>query len=85
MAPCNINEAAFWSNFSTFLDVFTSKSLDKLNAPSLDNLSSHIVIGIETLFDKCLAKSFADWKEGPFDPSMFIAVSYTHLTLPTKA
>ena len=72
MAPCNINEAAFWSNFSIFLDVFMSKLLDKLKAPSLDSLSSHIAIGIEILFDRYLAKSFADCAEEPFEPSMLI-------------
>ena len=35
--------------------------LDKLKAPSLDNLSSHIVIFCVTSFDKFKAKSFADW------------------------
>ena len=49
-----------------------SKLLDKLKAPSLDNLSSHRLTGTETLFDRYLAKSFADCADGPLEPSILM-------------
>ena len=75
--PCKIKAAAFSSNFLIFLLVFMSKLLAKLKAPSLENLSSHIVIGFEIFFDKFIAKSLADCEDRLSDPSKFIGFPMT--------
>ena len=51
--------------------------MDKLNAPLLESLSSHMAIGMVIFFDRFIARSFADWDELLEDPSKLIGLPIT--------
>ena len=58
-APCKIKAAANLSISFSLLLTFISNSLDKLKAPTVDNLSSHKDTGISIFFEILIAVSFA--------------------------
>ena len=72
MAPWRIKAAEFLSKFFILLETFMLKPLTKLKAPSLESLSSHMLIGIVTFVDIFFAKSIADCADFPEEPSILI-------------
>ena len=76
IAPCNIKVAAFSSIFFSLLLTLISNWLERLKAPTVDNLSSHKQIGKLKFFSIFLEVSLTDCAQSVNDTSKNIEKNF---------